>query len=65
MGSDQKLPTISEKKSLFAMRRSIVTKIEIKKGEKIKEKYLTYKRPLKGIKPIHLKKILGKKLKKH
>ena len=46
------------------MRRSIVTKIEIKKGEQIKEKYLTYKRPLKGIKPIHLKKILGRKIKK-
>ena len=64
LGTDQKLPTISEKKNLFAMRRSIVTKKEIKKGEKIKENYLTYKRPLAGIKPIYLKKILGKKVKK-
>ena len=50
-----------EKKSKINARRSIVTKIEIKKGDKLTKKNLIMKRPGTGISPDKLTKILGRK----
>ena len=43
-------------------RKSIVTTKFLKKGEKIKANYLTFKRPGIGISPIDINKVIGKKL---
>ena len=61
LGSFEKKPTNSEKKIKKLVRKSLVTNIEIKKGEKINKNMLEIKRPGYGIEPINLKKIVGKK----
>ena len=50
-----------EKKSKLNARRSIVTKIKIKKGSKLTKNNLIMKRPGTGISPENINKILGRK----
>ena len=65
MGDGKKLPTKNELKNLKIVRKSIVAKDNIKKGEVFSEKNITTKRPALGINPMNWKKILGKKAKKN
>ena len=60
-GSKVKKPSKSEMKNLNIVRKSIVAKEIIKKGEKFTEKNLTFKRPGGGMRPMNLWKILGTK----
>ena len=53
-----------EKKTRLLARRSIVLKIDLKKGTKLSEKNITCKRPGNGMSPKFFDKILGKKIKK-
>lgn len=60
LGLTKKRPTFSEQKARKYARRSIVTNIEIRKGEIITEEMLTYKRPGTGISPKFVYDIVGK-----
>ena len=55
---------ILDKSSRINMRRSIVTKRDIKKGEKATWLNLDYKRPYGGIDPSSAEKIVGRKFNK-
>ena len=55
-----KKPLDSEEISRKNARRSIVINTDIKKGEKISEKALTYKRPAAGISTLHWLEVIGK-----
>ncbi len=59
LGDKEKSPTVSEKKNIFAMRRSIVANKDIKKGEEIKSSDLTFKRPVIGITPVEIEDVVG------
>ena len=65
LGKEEKKVTKSEKKNKDIIRKSIVAKIDIYKGEKFSLKNLAFKRPGYGISPMNLRKILGKKSKKN
>ena len=60
-GNGIKKPNINEKKNIKIVRKSIVAKKNIKKGEKLTLFNLSFKRPGTGISPMNFKKILGKK----
>lgn len=59
LGNDIKKPTVSEVKIKNVVRKSLVAKKFIPKGEKIKSDMLAIKRPGKGIKPEYVNKIIG------
>lgn len=61
LGGFEKKPTLSEKKIMKNVRKSIVSNKDIKKGETIKRNMLEIKRPEKGIKPRDIDKLVGKK----
>ena len=63
LGSGEKKPTKLELKTRKIVRKSIVAKFEIKKGEKFCEKNIISKRPEGGISPLKWKKIIGKRSK--
>jgi len=63
LGSSEKKPTKTELKIRKMVRKSIVAKFEIKKGEKFFEKNIISKRPEGGISPLKWKKIVGKRSK--
>jgi len=65
LGSNIKKPTLSEKKVRKIVRKSIVAKVDILKGTKIREDMLIIKRPGTGIKPKYFEKIIGRKSKKN
>lgn len=65
LGSKIKKISLSEKKNRSIIRKSIVAKCEIKKGEKFSLLNLTLKRPGKGMDPFMLKKLLKSKSKKN
>lgn len=65
LGSKIKKITKSEKKNIKLIRRSIVAKSKIKKGEKFSFENLTVKRPATGISPLKWDKYIGKKSKKN
>ncbi len=65
IGSLQKKINISEKKNIFFVKKSLVAKRDIKKGEKFDYNNLTAMRPLKGKSVDKLKNFLGKKSKKN
>ena len=65
MGLSKKKVTSSEKKNIFYVRKSLVSKKNINKGEKFTLKNLTAKRPVSGISVGKLEYILGKKAKKN
>jgi N,N'-diacetyllegionaminate synthase len=61
MGQSEKKPTTSEKKIVKLVRKSIVAAHDIKKGTRIDDTMITYKRPGTGIPPNKGKHIIGKK----
>ncbi len=64
LGSGIKTVTASEAKNKDVARKSIVAKVEIKKGEIFTEKNLTVKRPGNGISPMKWYDVLGKTAKR-
>tara|TARA_A100001011_G_C14263205_1_gene823487 strand:- start:524 stop:1525 length:1002 start_codon:yes stop_codon:yes gene_type:complete len=65
IGTGKKVPSNSEKKNIPIVRKSIVAKVKIKKGDKFSEKNITVKRPGTGISPMKWDKIIGKKAKQN
>ncbi len=63
LGSKLRLKNESEK-NIQVMRRSIVTKTRINKGEKITLKNIDFKRPGTGISPSKIKEVINRKAKK-
>ena len=61
LGSSEKKITKSEKKNFKIVRKSIIAKKFIKKGEKFTEENLIIKRPGNGLPPIYFDKLIGKK----
>jgi len=59
LGSDKKIPTENERNVKKFVRKSIVAKIDIPKGNVIKKNMLTIKRPGIGISPKQINKIIG------
>ena len=64
LGSSKKMPTISEKKNMKLVKKSIVANLSIKKGDIFSEQNLSCKRPALGLSPYYWKKVLGKRAKK-
>jgi len=65
LGSSIKRPTKNEKKTRLAVRKSIVAKTDLEIGTKINMENVAIKRPGTGLRPVNLKKILGKKVKRY
>ena len=65
LGSDQKKPSKSEFKNINVVRKSIVAKKKIKKGDVLCQNNLTVKRPGTGISPMKWDEIIGTKAKKN
>lgn len=65
LGKESKIITNSEKHNIKLVRKSIVAKFNIKKGQIFTNLNLDTKRPALGISPKLWKKILGKKAKKN
>ena len=63
LGSEKKEPSINEIKIKKNIRKSIVAKYEIKKGELLCEKNIISKRPEGGISSLYWNKVIGKKAK--
>ena len=61
LGRDFKAPTESEIKNIAIVRRSIIAKTDIVKGEIFSEENLTVKRPGTGISPMDWDKVIGTK----
>ncbi len=61
LGSYEKKPTVSEKRIMGLVRKSIVADQDIKKGTILQEKMLIIKRPGTGLAPEKIGSILGKK----
>ena len=64
LGISTKKPSDSEIENITIVRKSIVAKKNITKGDIFDENNLTVKRPGKGISPMLWDKIIGKKAKK-
>ena len=64
MGSNEKKISKSELENLKIARKSIVSRVFIKKGEVFTEDNLCTKRPAEGISPMEWDKIIGEKAKK-
>ena len=63
LGSEKKEPSINEIKIKKNIRKSIVAKYKIKKGELLCEKNIISKRPEGGISSLYWNKVIGKKAK--
>ena len=61
LGTGIKKPSDSERKNLPIVRKSIVAKRNIKKGEMFSEENLTVKRPGTGISPMRWNEVIGKR----
>lgn len=59
LGSEIKAPSVSERKNMEVVRKSIVASRRIEKGEVLTEQNLTAKRPGTGISPIHWDSVIG------
>ncbi len=64
LGNGKKIPSKSEMKNIVSVRKSIVAKDHIKKGDIFTEKNLQTKRPSSGLSPMDWDSIIGKKAKK-
>ncbi|EOS23243.1 N-acetylneuraminate synthase [Lachnospiraceae bacterium 3-1] len=64
MGNGRKEPSESEKRNIEAVRKSIVAKCKIKKGEIFTEENLTTKRPGTGISPMKWFDLMGQRAKR-
>lgn len=65
LGSWEKNPSESEQKNIEIVRKSIVAKIDIKKGELFSENNITTKRPGNGINPMRWNEVIGKQAAKN
>ncbi len=65
LGSGLKNPTIEELKNQSVIRKYIVAAVSIKKGEKFSKLNLTTKRSKRGLSPMMIENIIGKKAKKN
>ena len=65
MGWSEKKPTTSDKKNVKYVRKSIVANQDIKKGTRIDDIMITFKRPGTGTPPSKRKQIIGKKAKQN
>ncbi|MCP3898948.1 MAG: N-acetylneuraminate synthase [Desulfobacteraceae bacterium] len=65
MGSGIKTPCDIEKKNAVGMRRSIVAKNDITKGDILEPKMFTFKRPATGVPPKYLEQLSGKRAQKN
>ena len=65
MGTGKKIPSKKEIVNSKIVRKSIVVKKEIKKGEKFSIENLTFKRPGTGISPMKIKMLLQRNAKKN
>lgn len=61
MGTGVKEPSASEKKNISVVRKSIVAKTKIKKGDVLSEDMITVKRPGTGISPMKWHNVIGTK----
>lgn len=61
LGNPVKKPTDIEIRNSVGMRRSIVLKSPLRKGEKFTKENLTFKRPATGLEPKRINEIIGKK----
>ena len=64
LGDGVKKPSQSEIPNIDIVRKSIVAKITIKKGDVLNENNLTIKRPGRGLSPMHWDKVINTKAKK-
>ena len=64
-GHGKKVPVWAEKKNIKIVRKSIVAKTIIKRGEVFSEKNITTKRPGIGISPMKWSQVLGKRSKRN
>lgn len=64
LGDGLKVPSSSEVKNIYGMRRGVVAAIPIKKGEIIDKTKIGFKRPMEGVLPKDLHTIIGKKANK-
>jgi len=62
LGSRLKMPSESEKKNMYGMKRSLVLNRELPKGATIKKEYLAFKRPENGMSPNMFELVIGKKI---
>ena len=60
LGDGIKEPTLSEKRNMISVRKSIFASTQIKKGEIFTENNLIIKRPGNGISPLKFEELLGK-----
>ncbi len=63
LGSDNLILSVEQKKHLDTIRKHVVARRFIRKGEIIKEEMFAYKRSPKGIYPTDVDKLIGKKAK--
>lgn len=61
LGSEKKLVSEAEQKNRAVARKSIVAKVDIKKGDTLTENNITTKRPGTGINPMRWNEVLGTK----
>jgi N,N'-diacetyllegionaminate synthase len=61
LGDKRKKITKTEKKNISIIRKSIVAKKNIKKGERFTKENITTKRPAEGLSPINWKNVIGRK----
>jgi N,N'-diacetyllegionaminate synthase len=61
LGDKIKKITKTEKKNIHIIRKSIVAKKNIKKGERFTKENITTKRPAGGLSPVNWKKVVGRK----
>jgi len=59
LGNTEKIPSPSEHKNILIVRKSIVAKCDISKGEVFSEENITVKRPGSGISPMRWLDVLG------
>ena len=64
LGNGKKIPSESEMINIINVRKSIVAKEHIKKGDIFTEKNLQTKRPSNGLSPMAWDSVIGKKAKK-
>jgi N-acetylneuraminate synthase/N,N'-diacetyllegionaminate synthase len=59
LGTGRKVPSEAEKKNAAGMRRSVFTRMPIRKGDIITPEMLTFKRPATGVAPAFFERIVG------
>jgi N-acetylneuraminate synthase/N,N'-diacetyllegionaminate synthase len=64
LGSYDKTPSVSEKKNIFGMKRSLLYKHRLKKGKVLEISDFAFKRPFDGLSPNEIEYFIGKKLNK-